>query len=109
MRTKNGHHQVDLTVERRDGRVLAIEVKLAALPEDLDVRHLHWLANQIGDDLVDSLVVTAATLPAAVMRRLGHLAGDGHPGPVVGTTGRRGARIWASRTWASRGRARRNP
>jgi len=59
MRTKNGDHEVDLIVERRDGRVLAIEVKLAALPEDVDVRHLHWLANQIGDDLVDSLVVTA--------------------------------------------------
>jgi predicted AAA+ superfamily ATPase len=59
MRTKNGDHEVDLIVERRDGRVLAIEVKLAALPDDHDVRHLHWLADQIGADLVDSIVVTA--------------------------------------------------
>jgi predicted AAA+ superfamily ATPase len=59
MRTKNGDHEVDLIVVRRDGRVLAIEVKLATLPDDHDVRHLHWLASQIGTDLVDSIVVTA--------------------------------------------------
>jgi hypothetical protein len=59
MRTKNGDHEVDLIVVRRDGRVLAIEVKLATLPDDHDVRHLHWLASQIGADLVDSIVVTA--------------------------------------------------
>jgi uncharacterized protein len=59
MRTKNGDHEVDLIVVRRDGRVLAIEVKLATLPNDRDVRHLHWLASQIGTDLVDSIVVTA--------------------------------------------------
>jgi hypothetical protein len=59
MRTKNGDHEVDLIVERRDGRVLAIEVKLVAVPDDHDVNHLHWLSDQIGDDLVDSIVVTA--------------------------------------------------
>jgi len=59
MRTKNGDHEIDLIVERRDGRVLAIEVKLAAVPDDRDVRHLHWLADNIGSDLIDSIVVTA--------------------------------------------------
>jgi predicted AAA+ superfamily ATPase len=59
IRTKNGDHEVDLIVERRDGRVLAIEVKLAAVPDDRDVRHLHWLSEQIGPDLLDSIVVTA--------------------------------------------------
>lgn len=59
LRTKNGDHEIDLVVERRDGRVLAIEVKLLAAPDDHHVRHLHWLARQIGDDLIDSLVITA--------------------------------------------------
>jgi len=59
MRTKNGDHEIDLIVERRDGRVLAIEVKLSAVPDDQDVRHLRWLADQIGADLIDSVVVTA--------------------------------------------------
>ena len=59
MRTKNGDHEIDLIVERRDGRVLAIEVKLAAVPDHRDVRHLHWLADNIGSDLIDSIVVTA--------------------------------------------------
>ena len=59
LQTKNGDHEIDLIVERRDGRVLAIEVKLAAIPDDRDVRHLHWLSEQIGPDLLDSIVVTA--------------------------------------------------
>ncbi|HXB65961.1 MAG TPA: hypothetical protein VNV42_13920 [Solirubrobacteraceae bacterium] len=45
-------------MERRDGRILAIEVKLAAVPVDRDVRHLHWLARQIGSDLLDAMVIT---------------------------------------------------
>lgn len=61
LRTKNGDHEIDLIVERRDGRVVAIEVKLVAVPDDRDIRHLHWLAEQVGDDLLDSIVVTAGS------------------------------------------------
>jgi len=78
MRTRNGDHEVDLIVERRDGRVLAIETKLAATPSDRDVRHLRWLAKHIGHDLLDSVVVTTgpyayrrpdgiAVVPAALL------------------------------------------
>ncbi len=58
MRTRNGDHEIDLIVERRDGRILAIETKLAAVPDDRDLRHLRWLAQQIGDDLLDAVVIT---------------------------------------------------
>jgi predicted AAA+ superfamily ATPase len=58
LRTRNGDHEVDLIVERRDGRILAVEAKLAAVPDDRDVRHLHWLARQIGSDLLDAVVIT---------------------------------------------------
>ncbi|MBX3029789.1 MAG: ATP-binding protein [Chloroflexi bacterium] len=58
IRTARGEHEVDLMVHAPDGRALAIEVKLAATPSDRDVRHLHWLADRLGDDLVDRVVLT---------------------------------------------------
>jgi len=58
LRTASGEREIDLIVERADGRVLAIEVKLARDVGDGDVRHLHWLAGRIGDELLDAVVVT---------------------------------------------------
>jgi predicted AAA+ superfamily ATPase len=48
-------------VERTDHRVVAIEVKLGASVADGDVRHLAWLRDQIGDDLLDAIVITTGT------------------------------------------------
>jgi uncharacterized protein len=78
LRTHAGEHEVDLIVERADHRVLAIEVKLAHTVTDRDVRHLHWLADRLGDDLLDAVVVTTgreayrrrdgvAVVPAALL------------------------------------------
>jgi len=58
LRTHGGEHEVDLIVERGDHRVLAIEVKLAHTVRDDDVRHLGWLKEQLGDGVVDAIVVT---------------------------------------------------
>jgi predicted AAA+ superfamily ATPase len=58
LRTHGGEHEVDLIVERGDHRVLAIEVKLAQVVRDEDTRHLRWLQQQLGDGLLDALVVT---------------------------------------------------
>ncbi len=58
LRTKNTDHEIDLIVEGSDRRVVAIEVKLAATISDKDVRHLHWLQEQLGDRLADQVVVT---------------------------------------------------
>lgn len=77
-RTRNGDHEVDLIVGRADGRVVAIEVKVAPTVTDDDVRHLRWLGERYGDDLLDSVVITAgrdayrrrdgvAVVPAAVL------------------------------------------
>lgn len=66
LRTYGGRHEVDLIVERGDGRVLAVEVKLAGAIDDDDVTHLHWLGDQIGDRLLDKVVVS--TGPAAYRR-----------------------------------------
>jgi hypothetical protein len=43
----------------RGSRVVAAAVKLAEAVSDGDVRHLHRLAERVGDDLVDSIVVSA--------------------------------------------------
>ncbi len=57
LRTRNGGHEVDLVVARPDGRVLAIEVKLSGAIGNRDVRHLHWLREQIGGRLLDAIVI----------------------------------------------------
>jgi predicted AAA+ superfamily ATPase len=78
LRTVGGQREVDLIVERADGRVVAIEVKLTRTVEDRHVGHLHWLADRIGDDLLDAVVITTgpdayrrpdgiAVVPAALL------------------------------------------
>jgi uncharacterized protein len=61
LRLYSGDREVDLIVERDDGRVLAIEVKLTTVPADRDLRNLHWLKEKIGDDLLDAIVITTGT------------------------------------------------
>jgi predicted AAA+ superfamily ATPase len=57
LRTRNGDHEVDLVLVRDDGKVVAVEVKLAAAVEDRDTVHLHWLAQRLGADLLDAIIV----------------------------------------------------
>ncbi|WP_420440923.1 ATP-binding protein [Candidatus Poriferisodalis sp.] len=58
LRTHGGEHEIDLIVERSDGRVVALEVKLSATVKDRDTQHLAWLADQLGDELLDAAVIT---------------------------------------------------
>jgi predicted AAA+ superfamily ATPase len=78
LRTHRGNREVDLIVDRGDGHVVAIEVKLTSAPDDDDVRHLRWLADQLGEELLDAVVVTTgreayrradgiAVVPAALL------------------------------------------
>lgn len=70
MRTRGpNEHEVDLIVERPDGRVLAMESKLARTVGDDDVRQLLWLRDRIGADLIDMVIVT--TGPTAYRRKDG--------------------------------------
>lgn len=66
LRTKGGRQEIDLIVERDDGRVVALEVKLARDVRDEDVKHLRWLGEQLGDRVLDLVVLT--TGPAAYRR-----------------------------------------
>lgn len=58
LRAMDGRHEVDLILQRDDGKVLAIEVKLASAVDGHDVRHLLWLKDQLGDDLLDMVIIT---------------------------------------------------
>lgn len=58
LRTKAGDHEIDLIVEGRDRRVVALEVKLKATINDDDVRHLQWLHAALGDRVADRVALT---------------------------------------------------
>lgn len=66
MRTARGRREVDLIVERDDGAVVAVEVKLTQAVTDGDARHLVWLSEKLGDRVLDRVVIT--TGPAAYRR-----------------------------------------
>lgn len=57
LRLHGGRQEVDLIVERSDQRVLGIEVKLGGSIAQDDVKHLLWLRDRIGDELLDAVVV----------------------------------------------------
>lgn len=61
LRTHDGRQEIDLIVERSDQRVLALEVKLSATVDDDDVRHLLWLEEQLGADVLDLVIITTGT------------------------------------------------
>jgi len=57
-RVEDGRHEIDLIVEREDGRVVALEAKLSGTVDDSGVTHLSWLRDRIGDQLLDAAVLT---------------------------------------------------
>jgi uncharacterized protein len=69
LRMHAGSQEVDLIIERGDRRVIAIEVKLGRAVDEDDVRHLHWLRERIGADLLDAVVIN--TGPEAYRRKDG--------------------------------------
>ncbi len=58
LRTHRGEHEVDFIVTGDGEGVVAIEVKLSALVDERDVKHLTWLRERIGDQLLDAVVIT---------------------------------------------------
>ena len=58
LRAHDGRREIDVIVIRDDGKVLAVEVKLAAVVDDHDVRHLRWLRDELGDQVLDQVILT---------------------------------------------------
>jgi uncharacterized protein len=61
MRTQRGEHEVDFIVSGTDDGVVAVEVKLSATVEDRDLKHLKWLRDRMGDQLLDAVLVNTGT------------------------------------------------
>jgi uncharacterized protein len=61
VRDHRGRHEVDFVVVRDDQRVVAFEVKLSAIVQDADVRHLLWLKEYLGEEMLDGVVLTTGT------------------------------------------------
>jgi predicted AAA+ superfamily ATPase len=66
LRTARGRQEIDLIVERADGAVVALEVKLTRDVSRDDGKHLRWLQAGLGDQVLDRVIVT--TGPAAYRR-----------------------------------------
>ena len=60
LRSEGGRHEVDFLVEASGG-IIAFEVKLNAAITGTDVRHLLWLREQLGTDLIDAVVITTGS------------------------------------------------
>ncbi|MCY3807619.1 MAG: DUF4143 domain-containing protein [bacterium] len=77
LRTWSDDREIDLIVSA-GRRLLAIEVKLAAVPDRRDTRHLRWFRDQAAPDPVDAMIITTgryayrdpdgiAVVPAALL------------------------------------------
>ncbi len=66
LRTWAGRHEVDLVIELDDG-IIALEVKMGDQVDDDDTRHLRWLREELGDELIDAAVIY--TGPEAYRRK----------------------------------------
>ena len=60
-RARNGDHEIDLIAETRDGRIVTIEVKLAASVTAPDVQHSVWLRSRLLEDVTDLVILTTGT------------------------------------------------
>jgi hypothetical protein len=77
-RDARGLREIDFIVERIDGKILAIEVKLAEVITDDDCHHLNWLELHLGSELIDKVVIYSgrhayrqngvALIPLALLR-----------------------------------------
>jgi len=61
LRTHRGQHEIDFIVIGPDGGIVAIEVKLSATVHADDIKHLKWLKDRVGDQLLDAVLVTTGS------------------------------------------------
>lgn len=59
-RDNKGRHEIDFIVSGVGGLV-AVEAKLGTEVRPDDVRHLHWLRDQLGGELVDAVIVNTGS------------------------------------------------
>ena len=57
LRTQQGRHEVDLVIEMRPRKLIAIKVKATSRPSLHDAAHLHWLKDELGDQVAAAVVL----------------------------------------------------
>lgn len=57
LRQQDGRHEVDVVLERADGRICGLEIKAGASPARSDARHLSWLRDAVGDRFAAGVVL----------------------------------------------------
>ena len=57
LRTQQGRHEVDLVIEMSPRKLIAIEVKATSRPSPADAVHLHWLKDELGDQVAAAVVL----------------------------------------------------
>jgi len=62
LRTRNGDHEIDLILADINGKLLAIEVKLAGTIADRDVSHLAWFERTYGSEVLDCVVINTGPI-----------------------------------------------
>lgn len=81
LRTQGGRQEVDLLIELRDRRLIAIEVKAGSAPDASDARHLEWLRDAYSDRFLAGMVL--------------------HTGPAVYRLGEQMTAVPLSALWAA--------
>jgi predicted AAA+ superfamily ATPase len=77
LKTRNADREIDFIVQR-ESKVIAIEVKMAQVVDEKDVKNLLWLKSNLGENLTDAIIVTTgpvayrmpcgiAVVPAALL------------------------------------------
>ena len=56
--THGGSQEIDLIIEREDGRILPVEVKFKTAIDDDDTKYLRWLRSKLGDQVLDLVVIS---------------------------------------------------
>lgn len=57
VRTSKGEREVDLVIQKNQ-KIVAIEVKLAQVITDHDVRHLNWFEEKVGERVQEKIILT---------------------------------------------------
>ena len=57
LREQDGRREIDLLIERPDGRVIGIEVKATSAPTPAAAKHLRWLRDELGDRFAAGVVL----------------------------------------------------
>jgi predicted AAA+ superfamily ATPase len=70
LRQEHGRREVDLVLEAADDRVVAVEIKATAAPTAEMARHLIWLRDALGDDLVAGVVLHTGPWPFRIDDRI---------------------------------------